>query len=157
MRSQKGFSLIELLSVLVVMALIIILVAIGVLGEVDKARGSTVIAEARMVYIAAKAVVLESQENERISDKDFMAGLTGVVNDASKPDQTKISKRMATLLAPDVVLSGDFDSSKLEDRMSQASFVVSDKIVVSLTYDVIMSGRHFTVTIAGGEVSVTKN
>ena len=153
MRSRKGFSLIELLAVILIMALVIVLIAFIVLVEINRARGSTLISEARMVYITAQTVVLESETaSGRIEDSDYTEGLSGTVNDASLPVQTKLSQRMAALLAPDVVLSGEptVDTGAV-------SFEVKDTKILSVSYQKMIGKRYFTVTIKDGETTITRN
>lgn len=152
MSNQRGFSLLELLIVLVMLTLTILLVAFSVIGQIDEARGKTLVSQARAVHVAAQAVILESKAAaEVIEDEEYMAGLTGTVNRVTQPVQTQLSQRMNTLLAPDVILS-DTPS----EEAACVSFVVRDGAIESMTYEALLNGRHYAVTIADGETTVER-
>lgn len=153
MHIQKGYSLIELLAVLVLLALLVVLVTTAVVGEIDKARGHMLISQARLVSVAAQAVMLENKASfEELSDHDYMAGLTGAVDDnKSRPEQTRLSQKMNELIAPEITLAAE-----ATETTAKAEFVVKDGEIVSMTYEAMAYSRYYIVTIAGGETTVAR-
>lgn len=59
MKKKKGFTLIELIVVLVIMAILAAAAIPTMMGYVDKARASQYLAEGRAVYVAAQAGATE--------------------------------------------------------------------------------------------------
>lgn len=152
MRNKKGYSLLELLVVLLMLALIIALVSIAVLSEINKARGSTLTSEARSTYIAAKTVLLETRAAEMgISDDYYMRGLSGVyVDNPAFPAESLLSGRMAALLSPDIILAGEPGYEN-----PSVMFVIENGEIVNMSYRKFIGSRLYTVTIEGGETSVS--
>lgn len=152
MHSRKGYSLIELLAVLVILVLVVLLTLRAVYGEIDRARGSKLIAEARAVHVAAQAVMIESKAfAAQAGDDDYMHGLTGMVDDASRPVRTMLSQRMRELLEPDIVLAAEAG-----ENIAKVVFEIKYGVIVSMTYETVTDGRYYIVTIAGGEAAVTR-
>ncbi len=60
MKKKKGFTLIELIVVLVIMAILAAAAIPTMMGYVDEARASQHLAEGRSVYVAATAVLTEA-------------------------------------------------------------------------------------------------
>lgn len=65
LRNQKGFTLVELIVVLVILAILAAFTIPAMLGFVEDAKGKAAIAEAREVYVAAQTAATEA---EGISD-----------------------------------------------------------------------------------------
>ncbi len=156
MRNTKGFSLTELLVVLAVIALLIMLIVPSLIDNIYKAQGTAQIAKARMVFTSAEATVLQSFTwQEHVTDKDYIMGLTGVVDDTAYPIATRISKRMVELNAPDLTFSKEYGTG-----IATVEFVVKDSRIQSMTYKTIEFGKLFTVTLQRGgaqaEVVYTK-
>lgn len=152
MLNRRGYSLLEILIVLVIIIIGTLLTAQAVLGRINEARGSTLVAEARLVNVAVQALFVENQAiGAEIYDTDYMSGLTGTVNDASRPEQTRLSQRMNALLAPDVILS---DTPGTD--VAKATFTVQGGQLLSMTYEKFIGSRHFSVNIANGETTVTQ-
>jgi len=146
MRNNKGFTLIEMLAVLVVLALIISLTTLALVGEINKARGNTLMSEARMVLYAAYTVILENTVAEQpVSDSEYRAGLTGFADDMLLGTQAKISARMQSLLEPDILLA-----EEPSEEAANVNFIVENGVIVSMDYRKMIGSVLYTVTIMDG-------
>ncbi len=62
-RNKKGFTLIELIVVLVIMAILVAAAAPAMMGYVENARKGAYLANCRAVYVAAQAGITEAMAN----------------------------------------------------------------------------------------------
>ena len=148
----KGFSLVELLTVGLLIALIATLISVAVIGEIDSARGSTLTSEARIAYIAATAVMLEFRGADiEVTDEEFMAGLTGTAGHTARPVEIRLSERMNAMLAHGVTLG-----EEPGEGVAAVSFVIEKGELAGMTYRSAVDGRYYAVTIANGETSVER-
>lgn len=149
MRNRKGYSLIEILITLVLLALIIAAIAPAFLSKIDEARGNTLLAQARMVEIAAQAVITEQLPYD-VSIEDLELGLTGAITNHSYPKQIELSKRINELLAPEVVLT-----EKPTSTTAKAMIKVTDNKVIKTVYETIIGKKQYTVVIENGVSTIT--
>ncbi len=146
MRNQKGFSLTELLIVIAVLAFVILLLVPPIMENIYKAQGTVQVSKARVVFVSAESVMIYSQAwSVKITDEDYMLGLTGVVNDAANPSATMVSEKLVELNAPDLTFS-----EKPQEDAATVSFTVKNGRIESMVYETISYGKLFTVTINKG-------
>jgi len=146
MRNRRGFSLIELLVVAVILALVIALTTLFLLEQVNRARGSMLMSEARVIYLTARTVMLENVvTTPPVTDEDYMKGLTGRIY-GTIGIQARLSDRMHALLAPDVILSDEPGEEAV-----RVDFIVKDGVIVSMDFQKVIGRRLYTVTLADAE------
>lgn len=100
-KNQKGFTLVEIIVVLVILAVLAAFAIPTMLGFVADARGKAYIAEAREVYVAAQAVAIEFNAVDGMTDGGSDSGMssTGTSNQdwyglSTSLSSTKIARRM---------------------------------------------------------------
>jgi len=147
----KGFSLIEILTVTVILMLLVIAASLVVVREIDRARGSTLVSEARLLRTAALAVMIEHVGRD-ITDAQYTTGLTGLVDDPIMwPVETRISQRMTAYLGYDIVLGAEPG-----DGVWAVEFVIENGEIISMTCRSAPGGRIYAVTIESGETTVVR-
>lgn len=123
---QKGFTLVELIVVLVILAIMAALLVPALLGYVDKAREGKYLEEARSIYTAIQAV----------QDEKYAANAEPIKNLTVVADKTKVDN----LVAPTVVTSVTIGNKKTTGKDKEAY------IVDTLTNLVFVSQDGSTIT-----------
>jgi len=132
-KKEKGFTLVEIIVVLVILAILAAFTIPTMLGFVNDAKSKAHIAEAREVYVAAQSVATEKfAKNGTVATLDGSTDANGVV--AASTD-----KALATLLGTD---------------LTQATWTVVNTAgkVTSVTYTPL-NGK--SIIIAGGTTTIS--
>lgn len=105
-KKTSGFTLVELIVVLVILATLAALLVPSLAGYIDKARQNAVIAKARAVLVASQAVVTEAY-----ADGKLVLDANGLVYD--KPDE-----HIAHAMAKEIMALAETTQQECEWRIS---------------------------------------
>lgn len=136
-KNKKGFTLIEIIVVLVILAILAAALIPSMIGFVNDARGKAIVAEARTVYIAGQSIATElTTTNTGGADGKGVA----VENDL---EGTVGLGKISALVNPDIKVG-----TAATADVGKADFVVSEAgIVTSLVYTKLVGAKTFTITI----------
>lgn len=156
-QSRSGFTLVELIVVLVILAILAAFTIPAMLGFVEDAKGKTAISEAREVYVAAQSAATEYYSNNTSG--------------------TTIPEKIAEYLASDFGMSKDelwtktavFDDGKSHDLAFDNNVAKTNRIYVMLGKKgsedegkvleiqyLDKTGKYIVIISAGGSAEVTK-
>ncbi|NZA38696.1 prepilin-type N-terminal cleavage/methylation domain-containing protein [Eubacterium callanderi] len=146
LRNQKGFTLVELIVLLVILAILAAFTIPAMLGFVEDAKGKAAIADAREVYVAAQAIATESDDN---AFEEILKKLPYLLEGDIDIQETEI-----TIL--------DNDNSTLLETIGIKNYKIAiqftgdeEKVIKRIQY--IDSTGNYLVTITpGGSAEITK-
>jgi type IV pilus assembly protein PilA len=178
-KNTKGFTLVEIIVVLVILAVLAAFTIPTMLGFVNESKGKAMIAEAREVYVAAQATATEyraqypstdeTDDTKGITDAHLQSALgsaeteevtkaKALASDASV--QTRVSYTMQNYLSEDFKPINDAaDKASVTNKANPFWTVQLDTTTGTAKVDKIMYYRNgYTVTIeAGGGSTVVKD
>lgn len=151
-KNRKGFTLVEIIVVLIILAILAAFTIPTMLGFVNDARGKAMIAEARTVYVAAQSTATEYAATTETNDKALGAALSSAaVLNATVPT-SGASFQMLKYLGTDLDIKA-------------ASGAPEWTVVVGTDLDTVKTGQvkevsykkgGYTVTIKGNSATVVK-
>ena len=148
MTARKGFSLVELLVVLLVLTGLIAALVPVYFKQINDARGRALIIEARTVYIAGLSIAVE-YVSIGYDPEEVEAGLNFNWDTPAYPARTLVADKLKQLLAPDITLTYDVPTSGGPGR---ATFLLGeDGAVASLRYQCVRAKNLYTVVIEDGK------
>ena len=145
LKNKKGFTLIEVIVVLIIVAVLAAVAVPSMIGFVEDARGKAFAAEARVGLVAAQAAL-----TQRVASGTTVAAGTypPVSNDLFTAPLLTSFRNMTS----DVT---GLDSSSPVRVNGFSGIVVGDNNrVTGITYTAVQTGRTYTVVILNGEATV---
>ena len=133
-KDQKGFTLVELIVVLVILAIMAALLAPALLGYIDKARTSKYLEECRSIYTAAQAIY----------DEHYAKGKNTFTFNTNGDDLEELNKLVYPTVATSITIktleekkgaNADEKDTYIIDYISALTFTSQDGSTVTANQD----------------------
>jgi len=132
--NKKGFTLIEIIVVLIIIGIMAAAGIPAMVGLIDTAKGKSLIVEARVGFAAAQAIFVEfyGQDLDNISGE-----LVNVVGDENGMFSGAAARRFDNMVSPD--LTGDVLATEVfEFRINPFSGQITELVYTNAGYRVII-------------------
>lgn len=133
-KKTSGFTLVELIVVLVILATLAALLVPSLTGYIDKARQNAVIAKARAVLVASQAVVTEAY-----ADGKLVLDANGLVYD--KPDE-----HIAHAMAKEIMALAEITEDECEWRIYIVSPIEEEYAALATILQLDYCDKSYRVT-----------
>lgn len=124
--TKRGFTLVEIIVVMVILGVLATVVVPSMLGYIDKAKRQSGVAQARAVYVAAQSAVSEYSATSRMQER-----LDGVISSggSQEPDKT-INRIMEELLGKG--FQGEYRFRLEENQVSAVEYITEDGVMITI-------------------------
>lgn len=133
-KKESGFTLVELIVALVILATLAALLVPSLTGYIDKARQNVVIAKARAVLVASQAVVTEAY-----ADGKLVLDANGLVYD--KPDE-----HIAHAMAKEIMALAEITEDECEWRIYIVSPIEEEYAALATILQLDYCDKSYRVT-----------
>ena len=151
-QKQKGFTLVELIVVLVILSILAALLVPSLTGYIEKTRKTEVVAETRAITQAAQVILNETYATDNYATTAKKEDVTVASKDGTKyPGSNKLSDAEEKY-AEVVTLS---EVSSLQDGKNGKFYVVADKTSAKVMAVVYQDGRGYVGVYCDEDGSTT--
>lgn len=147
-KSEQGFTLVELIVVLVILAILAAFTIPAMLGFVEDGKEKAAIAEARETYVAAQAVLVEIVAEEGANSwlKLFPDYILGKNTSTDKPE---IREKYLSLIGNDI--NGELEEVKMEQKADSEGWFYYTGKIESVKYR--PKNADFVILIKAGDIA----
>ena len=140
-KAQKGFTLVEMIVVMAILAILAAILIPGLLGWIDEARGKQFVLSARSIYMSAQVI-----ESEKYAAWD--GTVAGANHNLSEQDQARILKMADQKEA--VIESIEFESDTVGNDGTSSNHDFYTIVGITVQFDAA------TVTLSDGTWTVVQ-
>lgn len=151
-KKQKGFTLVELIVVLVILSILAALLVPSLTGYIEKTRKTEVVAETRAITQAAQVILNETYATDNYATTAKRIDVIVAFKDGNAHDGSEILDGADKRYAEVVTLS---EVSSLQNGKNGKFFVVADKTSAKVMAVVYQDGRGYVGVYCDEDGSTT--